>query len=109
LFFVVKGTEVILLGFHVDDVISTGPTQWLDEILQRIKSQNQINETAPEEYLGWEISKTESGYSVRQEKYVEKILVKYGMEDCIPVSNPCLVGQDLDLFADSKFADKKAY
>ena len=48
------------------------------------------------EFLGMEITRTSVGYDVTQSKYIKKVLARYELEDCNPVTTPFLEWSEPD-------------
>ena len=60
-------------------------------------------------FLCLQISQTTASMFISQEKYLNKILKKYGMEECKPVSTPMITGCNLSSNDDSPMVNQLEY
>ena len=60
-------------------------------------------------FLGLQVQQATDGIFLSQEKYLKKILKKYGMEDCKPVSTPMIIGCNLSSHDDSSTMNQSEY
>lgn len=78
------------LAIHVDDGIIFGKNiAQMQELLKQLKSEFEItvNEN-PKVYLGLEIDISDSGITLSQASYTKRLLKKFRMSECRPVSTP---------------------
>lgn len=98
-------------GVHVDDMITVSSNDefekfYMDKIKQSIDLKD-IGEAKT--VLGMEIDQEEGKIYVHQKKYIKKLLVMYGMEDCNIVKTPIDVNIKMEECDDSGETDVKAY
>lgn len=80
---------VLILAIYVDDgLVAADSEEEVKVLLHDIRNFVEIKDGELEYYLGLEISKTECGIYIHQRNYAEKVLKKFGMEDCRPVDTP---------------------
>ena len=60
-------------------------------------------------FLGLQLQQATNGIFLSQEKYLKKILRKYGMEECKPVSTPMITGCNLSSNDDSPTVNQLEY
>ncbi|XP_021800375.1 uncharacterized protein LOC110744695 [Prunus avium] len=60
-------------------------------------------------FLGMGILQIDQGVFIHQSKYVKSLLVKFGLEDCKPVSIPLPTGEKLKKVDESELADEGLY
>lgn len=85
-----KGDDVAIITVWVDDLLLFASS---DDILQSVKTQLcaewEITDLGePSKIIGIEITRIRDGIKISQEKYVESILKREGMEGANPVSTP---------------------
>jgi hypothetical protein len=52
-------------------------------------------------FLGLQISQSNKGVFISHTKCIKKMLKKFGMEDCAPVSTPMIIGSKLRKYDES--------
>ena len=57
-------------------------------------------------FLGLQVKQETDGIFLSQAKYLKRILKKYGMEDCKPVSTPMVTGCNLSSHDDSPMVNQ---
>ncbi|CAA9995003.1 unnamed protein product [Nesidiocoris tenuis] len=79
----------LMVALYVDDgiVASTSEEDQLN-FLEELKKEFKIVAKPATYYLGFEINKSPYQISVTQKAYLRKVLEKFGMSDCRPVSTP---------------------
>ena len=85
-----NGSNKTILALYVDDglVASTNQTE-LFSLMNSLESEFKITHKAASYFLGFEISHRKDGsIKVSQEGYARKILHRFGMSECKPVSTP---------------------
>ena len=60
-------------------------------------------------FLGLQLQQATNCIFLSQEKYLKKILKKYGMEECKPVSTPMIIGCNLSAHDDSPTVNQPEY
>ena len=60
-------------------------------------------------FLGLQVQQAIDGIFLSQTKYLKKILNKYGMEECKPVSTPMITGCNLSSHDDSPTVNQPKY
>ncbi|KAJ0587053.1 putative RNA-directed DNA polymerase [Helianthus annuus] len=84
------GTDVLLIGVYVDDLIVTGSNLKLIMEFKRGMAKNfEMSDLGKlTYYLGIEVSQSKDGIKIKQEAYAKKILTEAGMINCNPTSVP---------------------
>ena len=101
--------DVCILSVHVDDEMCIGPPNEIDEIILKLRKHLDVVETANDSYLGLHVERDANGITVDQSGYIERVLHRYKMADCKPVSSLSDVSQSLDDCHDSPSCDKTMY
>ncbi|KAK8936281.1 hypothetical protein KSP39_PZI013961 [Platanthera zijinensis] len=87
----------LFLCLYVDDLICIGSTpervQSFKETMQKEYEMSDLGEMRY--FLGLQIKQSSGRIFLNQEKYIEKILEKYNMTDCNPVTTPMTTGTRL--------------
>lgn len=95
-----KQEEVNIIGLYVDDLIIACSTQaTLANIIRNLNRHVEAIDRGPIKfYLGMEIERDEprGRIIVHQRRYVENLLIKWGMENCKPAFTPLASGTVLD-------------
>ena len=83
-------TEKVFVSVYVDDIMIFGAqSSFLDSVRTSLKSDFECKDLGDAKYiLGLEIIRTQQGLLLSQHSYIEKILAKYKMSDCRPLSAP---------------------
>jgi len=84
--------EQILIVVYVDDIIFGGNDEMCKKFAKETKKEFEmfmIGELSF--FLGFQISQSNDGIFICQEKYANEMLKKFGMEDCKPVSTPMVI------------------
>lgn len=87
----------LFVAIYVDDITMFGaPSNLMDQTVTRMKSEFKVNDMGQLHWLlGIRIDFTNEGIRLSQEAYVDKILKKFEMADCHPVSTPLDANQRL--------------
>ena len=86
--------DILIVSVYVDDLLITGNhEQLVDEFKLKMKNKFEMNELGLLSYfLGMEITQSNSGCFVCQRNFTMKLLNKFAMDNCKPVSTPMVVG-----------------
>lgn len=83
------GCGKIIVALYVDDGLVAGSSQQLiDEFIKELNSRFKITTKPASYFLGIEIENRGDGIKIIQTSYVKKILRRFGMDTCKPVSTP---------------------
>lgn len=101
-----RGEEILLLLLYVDDMlIASSNKRWIEETKTELSKSFEIKDLGKAKYcLGIEIAYTHEGVAISQEKYINAVLQKFGMENCNPVSTP--MDKDVNLKVVKETEDK---
>lgn len=89
------GEEMIILVW-VDDLLIASTPRGLNEIKEAMKNKFNMEDIGPVNYfLGIKFERTADTFSMNQSAYIGKILDRFGMSDCYPVSTPAVEGISL--------------
>ena len=86
-----KGND-LLVAFHVDDIIISGPIDKVEQTIQILRGSLTLGEVGPiQKFLNMHI-KYEIGrqLSIDQSHVIKEVLNKFGMSNCKPVSTPAI-------------------
>ena len=78
--------HVAYVGIYVDDVLVVGGDDILKEMMHQLTTifqmspYDQVRVDHPVTFCGYEIYKEDGGYGLRQEKYIEELLLRRGVE-----------------------------
>lgn len=89
----------MLLAIYVDDGLAAGKDKKeLNKLISYLKENFELKVMDCEAYLGFEIKRDfkERTLSVTQTQYTDKVINRFGMSDCKPVSTPEEVGAKFD-------------
>ncbi|KAM0047020.1 putative RNA-directed DNA polymerase [Helianthus debilis subsp. tardiflorus] len=105
------GTDVLLIGVYVDDLIATGSNLKLIMEFKRGMAKNfEMSDLGKlTNYLGIEVSQSKDGIKIKQESYAKKILTKVGMINCNPTSVPIDPNVEVSKFEDEEDIDATRY
>lgn len=81
---------------YVDDFTTIdNDSSVCEKILNSLRKEFEVIETTQSKiFLGMRVECDENGISLSQTEYIEKLLNKYGMSECKPVSTPIVTGGD---------------
>ncbi|KAD2804715.1 hypothetical protein E3N88_38092 [Mikania micrantha] len=99
--------KIIIMGVYVDDLFLTGESE---EEIKKVKGQLEESFEMSDlgllnYYLGIEVKQDESGITICQKGYAQKILKETSMKDCNPTSFPMEPGLKLSKEDDSPNVD----
>lgn len=84
-----KGCGKVIVALYVDDGLVAGSSQQLiDEFIKELSGRFKITTKPASYFLGIEIESRGDGIKIVQTSYVRKILRRFGMDTCKPVSTP---------------------
>jgi len=83
-------SESTFISVYVDDITIISPSfPFVKEIKQQLNLKFDCKDLSDAKYiLGLELTYTETGISISQYGYIEKILLRFGMSDSQPVATP---------------------
>lgn len=83
----------LFIAIHVDDGLVIGKNrERINELLKKLKTEFEVTlQEEPRSYLGMELKRTQDGIYLFQEKYVQKIVSKYGMKDSKKMDTPIAI------------------
>ncbi|CAL8173996.1 unnamed protein product [Prunus armeniaca] len=81
---------LIIVSIYVDDIVYTGNSErMLAEFKREMMQRYEMSDLGLlHHFLGMGILQTDQGVFIHQSKYAKSLLVKFGLEDCKPVSIP---------------------
>ncbi|KAJ6423509.1 hypothetical protein OIU84_024466 [Salix udensis] len=89
--------HILIVSVYVDDLLITGDDEkFVDEFKLNMKNKFEMNELGLLAYfLGMEMNQSSEGCFVCQKQFTTKLLNKFAMENCKPVSTPMVLGVKL--------------
>ncbi|CAM6097308.1 unnamed protein product [Calypogeia fissa] len=111
---VLQGSAGQLLLVWVDDIVAIAPTlSLIQNMKDLLESKYQLRDMGDlEEYLGISVVRDRSSRTLylHQASYAERILHRFHLQDCIPVSSPSLGTDDFPLiYADATQEQRRRY
>ncbi|CAL8152863.1 unnamed protein product [Prunus armeniaca] len=102
---------LIIVSIYVDDIVYTGNSErMLAEFKREMMQRYEMSDLGLlHHFLGMGILQTNQGVFIHQSKYAKSLLVKFGLEDCKPVSIPLPTGERLKKVDGSDLADEGLY
>ncbi|KAI5330093.1 hypothetical protein L3X38_029490 [Prunus dulcis] len=102
---------LIIVSIYVDDIVYTGNSErMLAEFKREMMQRYEMSDLGLlHHFLGMGILQTDQGVFIHQNKYAKSLLVKFGLEDCKPVSIPLPIGEKLKKVDESELADEGDY
>ncbi|KAG7198049.1 hypothetical protein KM043_018221 [Ampulex compressa] len=106
-----KGNQLVIIGIYVDDCIVIGTEEnIIDELMSKLRCKFDLKEIRGKlKFLNIGIEETEDGIYLSQEDYIDKILNKFGLEECNTSRTPVACQQNLNEYEDSQAVDKTHY
>ncbi|CAL9026844.1 unnamed protein product [Prunus brigantina] len=103
--------DLIIVSIYVDDIVYTGSSErMLTEFKREMMQRYEMSDLGLlHHFLGMGILQTDKGVFIHQSKYAKSLLVKFGLEDCKPVSIPLPTGERLKKVDGSDLADEGLY
>jgi hypothetical protein len=90
--------EIIIVCLYVDDGLVVSSNDSLaSDFLSNMKKQFEITVNKPDHYVGMEIDMHDGSVSISQKGYISRVLERFGMADCNPLSTPMDSTVDLDV------------
>ncbi|GKV01270.1 hypothetical protein SLEP1_g13835 [Rubroshorea leprosula] len=101
----------MLVCLYVDDLIFTGNNANMFEEFKKAMTQEfeMTDIGLMSYYLGIEVKQNEDGIFISQEAYAKKVLEKFEMANCKPVSTPIACGTRLSKYDESTKVDPSLY
>lgn len=99
-----KGGQFTILAIHVDDgLIASDSKTNIDAVVNFLRTHFEIKATQVGCYLGLEIiQKNDGSIFVHQSAYAERVLSRFGMENCNSVATPSDVNQVMYSFDETQ-------
>lgn len=103
--------KFLVVCLYVDDLIFTGNDEaMMKEFKKSMMIEFEMSDLGMMHYfLGQEVVQSAYGIFISQKKYVQDILDRFKMQDCIPVSTPAEFGLKLNKDHDGKKVDNTLY
>ena len=97
----------LIVPVYVDDLLIIGPrgSKAIKKLKQALGKRFSMTDLGPcHHYLGMAVTRDreKKTLSLSQSAYIQKILIRFGMEDCKSVSTPMEVGSNLEAHEDYK-------
>lgn len=93
-----KEVEAIVAIFVDDGIITAKKEHIVTEILSSLKKEFQITSGDLDSFLGMKVQHLKDGsIFINQEGYIRRILKRFQLENCNPVSTPCDIHQPMSL------------
>jgi len=102
----------LFLAIYVDDITMFGATGELKEqTINMLKTEFKVNDMGKVNWLlGIQLTFTKDGITLSQKKFVDKILNRFSIQDCKPVSTPISPNHRLKAIeVDEQSTDTTAY
>ena len=99
-----KGKSKMILLVWVDDLlVGSNDLQDLSDFKQSLKDKFSMKDLGPlKHFLGISFECSDGQIAMNQTGYIERILKKFGLENCNPKSIPCATGINTELSESSK-------
>jgi hypothetical protein len=103
--------DLFVCQIYVDDIIIVSTNKSTCEEFSRIMIQKfEMSMMGELKYfLGFQVKQLQEGTIIRQTKYIQDILNKFGMKDAKPIKTPMGTNGHLDLDTGGKSVDQKVY
>ncbi|KAL5823894.1 hypothetical protein ACOSQ4_021794 [Xanthoceras sorbifolium] len=110
LFILHTSLDIILLLVYVDDILMTGSSRDIDQVIQNLGATFALKTLGSLSYfLGFEIARTAAGLHVSQTKYAIDLFKRTNMLHSKPCPTPMVFGIKLTQSAGEKFFDASLY
>ena len=84
-----KDKDMLCLALYVDDgIIFSSSEEIMNNFAAHLTQSYKVKFGKPGTYLGLQFANHKNGFVVHQEQYIKKILERFNMSDCKPVSIP---------------------
>lgn len=102
-----KGNSIVILAIYVDDGLITGNNEGdIDAVIKHLQKEFDVKTIQLGCFLGIEIKQLDNGsIFIHQSAYARKVLSKFEMNECNPVTVPADPNQVLQNFEDSEKAN----
>jgi hypothetical protein len=111
LFTITIANDLFVCQIYVDDIIFGSTNKSTCEEFSRIMIQkfemSMIGEL--KYFLGFQVKQLQEGTFISQTKYIQDILIRFGMKDAKPIKAPMGTNGHLDLDMGGKSVDQKVY
>ncbi|KAG8481821.1 hypothetical protein CXB51_027173 [Gossypium anomalum] len=111
--FVKKSKEetLLIVSIYVDDLLVTGSKDvFIDEFKAQMQEAFDMTDLGTMTYfLGMEVNQSDQGIFISQQAFALKILDKFGMQNCKPVSTPMAQSEKLSSIGDYEKVDEREY
>ncbi|KAG8492771.1 hypothetical protein CXB51_010255 [Gossypium anomalum] len=106
-----KDETLLIVSIYVDNLLVTGSKDVLvNEFKAQIQEVFDMTDLGVMTYfLGMEVNQTNRGIFISQHAFILKILDKFSMQNCKPVSTPMAQGEKLSSIGDHVRIDEKEY
>ncbi|KAG7196796.1 hypothetical protein KM043_018802 [Ampulex compressa] len=106
-----KGKQLVIIGIYVDDcIVIRTEENIIDKLISKLRCKFDVKEIRGKlKFLNIGIEETVNGIYLFQEDYIDKILNKFGLEECNPSRTPAAYQQNLNEYEDSQAVDKTHY
>ena len=103
--------KITALIVYVDDMVVTGNDDYeLKDLQSRLATEFELKDLGPLKYfLGIEVSRSRSGITMCQRKYILDLLAETGMLDCKPIDTPIEMNHQLEILPDQVPTNRKRY
>lgn len=100
----------LVIGVYVDDLFVLGTSlNIIDSVMAKISSEINLKESNTSTFLGIKINTSFDKITISQEEYIDKILMKYNLQNCNPTKTPGSKTQDLYTYEESQQTDVNKY
>ncbi|GAU44848.1 hypothetical protein TSUD_112220 [Trifolium subterraneum] len=103
--------KILIVSLYVDDLIYTGnDSKLFEEFKHSMQGKFAMTDLGKMRYfLGVEVTQSEHGIMISQQKYAKEILARFGMEACNGVGSPIVPGNKLTKDENGKLVDATKY
>ena len=95
---------------YVDDILITETSNLVNQCIEKLQPSFKCNSVETCLPLGMQIEKSTEHLKIHQQRYITKILKRFGMENCNPVNTPIEVSSTVEKAMDDEIlCDQKLY
>jgi hypothetical protein len=110
LYFILVGTDPLILVLYVDDLFLTGAEELIAGCKADLATEFEMKDIGLMHYfLGLEVWQRSGEIFLGQGKYTVEILRRFGMEDCRPMATPMITNLKKVVTSDSELVDPRLY
>jgi len=111
LFYRTQGSDILLLLIYVDDILLTGSSSsQITKLIAHLSAVFHMKNLGDIHYfLGLQIARDESTFTVTQTRYLLSLLQKFGLDGAKPVSTPLASGASMSATDGVPLADPSHY